>query len=278
MIDAHIHFWNLSRSDDILILRREPSLARQSMPPDLLPLMSAEDVSAAVAIQSAPDPGETDHLIKVCAEVHEIRAVVGWVDLTAPDAGTHIRALAGRSKVTGVRAMLNRVESLDWLASERVRPGLAALKGTGLSLDVIARAEHASAIAAVAEAMPQLLIIVDHGASPPLRRQDRSDWIAAIERLGRIPSITTKFSGIAEEAPENWTALDLEPAFRHLLACFGAERIMWASNWPVIDLRGGYAKWAAASRQLLDRAGLSGPDRRSIEGEAARRIYRLGGA
>lgn len=276
MIDAHIHFWDMARDDDILIVRREPSLRRQAMPPELLPLMAQAGVRGAVAVQSAPNPGESGHLIGVSARLAEVRGVVGWVDLTAPDVRDRARTLAARPKVVGVRAMLNRVEPVGWLAEDRVRPGLEALAEAGLSLDVIARAEHVPAVAAVAEALPGLAIVVDHGATAPLRRNDRRDWLTAIARIGAIGSIATKFSGLAEEAPENWTPETLEPAFRHLLTCFGPRRIMWASNWPVIDLRGGYARWLAASRTLLDRAGLSASEREAIEDANARRIYRLG--
>ncbi len=275
MIDAHIHFWDMRRQDDILIVRREPSLARQAMPDDLRPLMADAGVNGAVAIQSAPDFGETDHLIEVSARTAEIFGIVGWVDLAADEVRERIRALAARPKIVGVRAMLNRVDPVGWLAEDRVRPGLAALVEAGLSLDVIARAEHAPAIAKVAAALPDLRIIVDHGASAPLRRSDRQDWLEAIEQIAAFPSISTKFSGLAEEAPESWAPETLEPAFRHLLACFGPARIMWASNWPVINLRGGYAGWASASRTLLDRAALAHHDRQAIEDGNARRIYRI---
>lgn len=275
MIDAHVHFWDMSRKDDILIVRREPSLARQAMPDDLRPLITSAGVTGAVAIQSAPDASETDHLIDVSASMAEVRGVVGWVDLAAHDVHKRIRKLATRPKIVGVRAMLNRVDPVDWLANDRLRPGLAALVEAGLSLDVIARAEHAPAISVVAESLPELRIIIDHGASAPLRRSDRQDWIDAIDRLAAFPSISTKFSGLAEEAPENWTPETLEPAFRHLLASFGPARIMWASNWPVINLRGGYAAWVSASRTLLDRADLARPERLAIEGGNARRIYRI---
>jgi L-fuconolactonase len=274
MIDAHVHFWDPARGDDILILRREPSLARRSMPSDLLPVMAAAGVTAAVAIQSAPDPRETDDLLAVCKPVGEVRAVVGWIDLAAPDADRAIEALARRPKVTGVRAMLNRIDAPDWLSSARVHPGLAALAKAGLTLDLIARADHVPSIIAVADALPHLAIVVDHGATAPIRHGDIDAWSAAVARLGAETRTLTKFSGLAEEAAPDWSVDRLEPAFRHLLASFGPERIMWASNWPVIDLRGGYARWVSASCELLDRAGLNRQERLMIEEETARRFYR----
>jgi L-fuconolactonase len=276
MIDGHIHFWEPARKDDILIVRREPSLDKRAMPEELAPLLAQAGVEAAVAIQSAPNGSETDHLIAVSEKVAAVRGVVGWVDLTAPDCAAQLAALARRPKVVGVRAMLNRADGPGWIASARVRPGLAALAASGLSLDLITRTEHVPAVLEAAEAVPDLQLIVDHGASPPSGRDGFDAWKDAASRLAARTNAVTKFSGLAEEAPLDWTVATLEPAFRHLLACFGPQRIMWASNWPVIDLRGGYMRWVAASRELLDRAALPAADRLAIEEGTARRAYRFG--
>ncbi len=275
MIDAHVHFWDPARKDDILIVRREPSLDKRAMPGDLLPLLAQAGVHEVVAIQSAPDMSETAHLLDVSAPVDAVRAVVGWVDLEAPDCAARLAELARQPKLAGVRAMLNRADGIGWLASPAVRPGLAALAASGLSLDLITRTEHVPAVLDVAAAFPDLKLIIDHGASAPTGREGYADWMVAVAELGSRTRAFTKFSGLAEEASAGWTAKALEPAFRHLLSCFGAERIMWASNWPVIDLRGGYARWVEASREMLDRANLSMGARSAIEEGTARRAYRI---
>ena len=154
MIDAHVHFWDPARGDDILILRRVPSLSQRVTPSDLLPLMRAAGVTRAVAIQSAPDPSETSHLIATCKPIPEIAAVVGWVDLSAPDVAMNIKTLMRQPKIVGVRAMLNRIDRNDWLVSANVLAGLAALSDAGATLDLIARAEHIPAILSIAARLP----------------------------------------------------------------------------------------------------------------------------
>jgi L-fuconolactonase len=275
VIDAHIHFWDPARRDDILIVQREPSLNIRAMPEELAPLLAAAGVDAAIAIQSAPNGDETDHLIETSAKIPAIKGVVGWVDLTAPDVAAQLMALAERPKVKGVRAMLNRVDGADWLTRAAVQTGVAAVREAGLSLDLITRTEHIPAVAKTAAAFPDLTIIVDHGASPPSGKPGFAEWQAGIEMLGAHKRVFTKFSGLAEEAAPDWNAKTLEPALRHLLKCFGPDRLMWASNWPVIDLRGGYARWVAESRALLDNAGLSAAGRRAIEDTTARTAYRI---
>jgi L-fuconolactonase len=274
MIDAHFHFWNPSRNDDILIVRRKPELAGRYMPEQLLPELAAAGVTGAVAIQSAPNPDETAHLISTCAPLEAIRAVVGWVDLTAPDAAAQLDTLRTRPKVTGVRAMLNRAPSADWLRTAEVRPGLEAVAARGMTLDLIAGPANIPAILDVANAIPSLRFVVDHGATPPIGRPEFPAWREAVARLAAQTAAHTKFSGFAEEAPADWTAKTLEPAFAHLLACFGPHRIMWSSNWPVIDLRGGYQRWVAASRTLLDGAGLAPETKAAILGANALAFYR----
>lgn len=275
VIDAHIHFWDPARRDDILIVRREPSLNIRAMPAELAPLLADAGVDAAVAIQSAPNGDETEHLIETSARMAAIKGVVGWIDLTAPDASAQLATLAKRPKIKGVRAMLNRVDGIDWLTRSPAQAGVAAVHKAGLSLDLITRTEHIPAVAKTAAAFPDLNIIVDHGASPPSGMPGFAEWRAGIETLGPHKRVFTKFSGFAEEAVPDWTAATLEPALHHLLKWFGPDRLMWASNWPVIDLRGGYARWVAESRKLLDDAGLSATGRLAIEESTARTAYRL---
>lgn len=273
MIDAHVHFWDPTRNDDILIVRRQPALARRYMPEELLPELAAAGVTGAVAIQSAPNSGETAHLIETSACVDAVRAVVGWVDLTAPDVGAKLDALRARPKLVGVRAMLNRAPSVDWLAAPSVRSGLMAIAERGMTLDLIAGPANIPAILEVGKAVPSLRFVVDHGATPPTGRPEFGVWRESVARLAAETTARTKFSGQAEEAPSDWTAEMLAPAFEHVLACFGPERIMWASNWPVIDLRGGYARWVAASMSLLDRADLAPASRGAILGATALDFY-----
>lgn len=275
MIDAHVHFWDPARRDDILIVRREPSLEKRAMPAELSPLLAAAGIESAVAIQSAPNLSETLHLIETSSTMDAVRAVVGWVDLAAPDCAAQIANLARRPKIVGVRAMLNRVDGPDWLATTAVRSGLAALEKSGLSLDLITRTEHISAIRAVAADFPGLTMIVDHGASPPTGQPGFDAWKKATADLAESTRVFTKLSGLAEETTGEWSAETLEPTLRHLLANFGAARMMWASNWPVIDLRGGYLRWVSESRKLLDRAGLTPIQRNAIEDTTARRAYRI---
>ena len=80
------------------------------------------------------------------------------------------------------------------------------------------------------------------------------------------PDLTT-------EAGPNWTIDTLRPYFDFLLECFGAQRLMWGSDWPVVNLGGSYQRWFAASVALM--AGLTPQERAAILGGTARKFYGL---
>jgi L-fuconolactonase len=91
--------------------------------------------------------------------------------------------------------------------------------------------------------------------------------------LARHPQVHCKLSGLVTEAGPDWSIDSLSRYVDHLLSCFGAARMMWGSDWPVVDLAGGYRRWVAATDALL--AGLSADDREAIRGGNARRFYGL---
>jgi L-fuconolactonase len=128
-----------------------------------------------------------------------------------------------------------------------------------------------------AERYPELRIVVDHGAKPPIRDDAGTPdptWAAAIEALAALPQKPfCKLSGLATEASPGWTADTLRPYVDHLLGSFGATRMMWGSDWPVLNLNGDYAQWHASAETLtreLDEAA-----RTSLFGGAAQAFYRL---
>jgi L-fuconolactonase len=92
-------------------------------------------------------------------------------------------------------------------------------------------------------------------------------------RLAALPNVMCKISGLANEAGPHWSAASLQPVVDHVVQHFGANRLMWGSDWPVLNLAGDYAQWRAVSDTLF--AGLSLPDRANIYGRTAARFYGL---
>ena len=123
------------------------------------------------------------------------------------------------------------------------------------------------------ERHPNLAVVVDHGGKPPIAAGGWQPWADLVAQIARHANVHCKLSGLATEARTDWTPETLRPWVEHLLACFGPARLMWGSDWPVVNLAGGYARWLAASDLLLGE--LAAPDRAAIFGANARRFYGL---
>lgn len=272
MIDGHVHFWRPSRGDDILILRREPRLRRDYLPADLTPLLAAAGIARVVVIQSAPDIAETRFQLELTQDIDWVGGVIGWIDLEGADLVRDLDTLQRMPRFRGVRVMLHRLDDPDWIARPAVIAGLRELATRGLSLDLIAREPHLEACRRALAAVPSLRAVIDHGGGPPIAERRWQPWADAIAAVARESAVSCKFSGLLEEARPEDDAAALLPYAEHLVAAFGPERLVFASNWPVCDLVGGYVRWFVMARDLASRLNL--PASALFEGNACR-LYGL---
>ena len=118
---------------------------------------------------------------------------------------------------------------------------------------------------------PDLTFVLDHCGKPPLVSGEIATWQRDIALLAKHPNIVCKLSGLVTEAAPDWQIADLRQAVDHVVGCFGPQRLLWGSDWPVVNLAGGYAKWFAAAETLL--ADLSPAEKAAIFGANAARIY-----
>jgi L-fuconolactonase len=123
----------------------------------------------------------------------------------------------------------------------------------------------------VVDRHPDLRFVLDHFGKPRLASGDIAQWRLDVARLAERQNIACKLSGLATEAAINWQVADLQEAVDHVRACFGPQRMLWGSDWPVVNLAGGYAKWLAAAETLL--ADLSPDERTEVFGGNAARVY-----
>ena len=272
-IDAHQHFWQLAARAGGW---PPPSLAaiyRDFAPEDLAPLLAEYGVQGTVLVQSLPSEDDTHWLLALAGQASFIRAVVGWTDLLAPDAPAAIARLASNSKLKGLRPMLQDIDDELWIANPALAPALNAMVEHSLRFDALVLPRHMPALLQCARAFPQLAIVIDHAAKPPIADAAFGRWREDMAQLAALPNVHCKLSGLVTEAQPGWTIDDLRPYVDHVLALFGAQRVIWGSDWPVVDLAGGYGAWLAASEALL--AHLGQQDRNDIFGLNAHRFYSL---
>lgn len=274
-IDAHQHFWQISRGDYGWLAPSLVPLYRDFGPSDLQPLARAAGVTLTVVVQAAPTLAETRYLLELARHNAAIAGVVGWLPLLDPDAPALIADLAREPKFKGVRPMLQDLPDDDWIANPALEPAIDALVAHDLAFDALVFARHLPYLSAFASRHPRLRIVVDHGAKPPIRdgAPGWQPWAERIAMLARLPRIHCKLSGLATEAAPGWDDDTLRPYVSHLLEQFGARRLMWGSDWPVLEMNGDYAAWHACARRLTET--LSDDERAAIFGDTARAFYRL---
>lgn len=273
IIDAHQHFWTLKRSDYGWLGPELTSLYRDFQPRDLEPVLAAHGVNATVIVQAAPTEAETHYLLELANRWPIARAVVGWVDLTSETAAHSLEQLADNPRLRGVRPMIQDEPEPDWMLQSAVGRSLQALQRCGLTFDALVTPRHLQALAPLVDQHPDLPIVIDHGGKPAIAAGDFQTWAEDIRALSERPQVMCKLSGLLTEAGPRTTDADLRPYVEHLLNCFGPTRLMWGSDWPVLNTAGDYGTWLVQARRLVQ--GLSTDEQVQIFGRSAANFYRI---
>jgi len=273
IVDAHHHVWRLARGDYDWLTPDLP-IHRDYGLEDLRPLLG--EIDATVLVQAAPTEAETEFLLQTAvASEGLVRGVVGWADLAAPGAPGRIAALAGKAPLLkGLRPMLQDMAETEWILRPNIAPALDAMAGAGLRFDALIRPRHLPAILRLCARHPGLAVVIDHGAKPDIAGDAFEPWASDIAAVARQTNACCKLSGLVTEAAADWRVDHLRRYMDHLLETFGADRLMWGSDWPVVNLAGGYARWRAASVELL--RALAEWERDAVLGGTAVAFYGLG--
>lgn len=254
LVDAHQHFWQLGRSDCCWPTAELAEIYRDFGPEDLAPLLHAQGVEASVLVQSQPVDSDTDYLLGIAERVERVKAVVGWVDLKAMDAPQRIHYLARHPKLRGLRPMLQSLSEDDWINDPSLEPAVNAMKQCGLSFDALVLARHLPYLQEFAARHSTLPIVIDHGAKPPIAEGQTDAWQKALAPLAALPNVHCKLSGLLTEAKPHAREADIYPYVQELVGLFGPERLMWGSDWPVLNLNGRYDQWLKMARSMARRA------------------------
>ncbi len=273
LIDAHQHFWKTSRTDYGWLTPDLGAIYRDFLPDDLQPLLAAAGIDRTVLVQAAPSEAETQFLLDLADRHQFIAGVVGWVDLEAANAAERIAQIATHKKLLGLRPMVQDIAETDWLLGPGLRSAIEAMIAHDLPFDALIQPRHLPVLRSFVTAYPDLRIIIDHGAKPDIANGVMQPWADRIAVLARETDICCKLSGLVTEAAADWRPDDLRPYVKVLIDAFGPERLIWGSDWPVLNLASDYATWHALATDMLE--GFSADERAQILGGNAARFYGL---
>jgi L-fuconolactonase len=275
-IDAHQHFWHPARGDYDWMPMDNPVLARPYAPDDLAPELAAQGIGHTVLVQAAATVEETEYMLGIADATPHVAAVVGWIDFEKPSDLGHLRRLANHPGFVGVRPMIQDIPDDDWMLREDVQWAFRAVCDLGLTFDALGFPRHLANFHTILTRYPDMRVVVDHCMKPQIRDHSEAGFRAWADGISRLADTGAycKFSALVTEANPDWTVADLKPYADHVFRAFGAERVMWGSDWPVVRLRCEYADWRAAAAALT--AGLSDSERARIYGGTASEFYGLG--
>lgn len=276
-IDSHQHFWQVSRGDYEWLTPELELLYRDFLPEHIAPILSEAAVSQTILVQAAETHAETEFMLSLANEHEFIAGVVGWVDMLSEQAVTQIQHFAQNPFFKGIRPMLQDIADPDWMLQPQLKDCFLTLMDQGLCFDALVLPEHLQNLQVLAQRYPQLPIVIDHGAKPKIGlgidAPENQKWCAQMQQLAANDNVFCKLSGLLTEAGDSPNFETIQPFMQHLLACFGPNKLMWGSDWPVLNLASQYQQWMDMVTQFL--AGLPENEKQAIWATTAHSFYKL---
>jgi len=225
-------------------------------------------------VQAAETLAENLYTLGLAHRFPWIAGVVGWIDPASASVAEEVLALSANPRFKGVRPVRDDNKSIAWMLDARLEPGWRAVREGGLVLEfLVQNPDEVRLVTDFARRHEDMTIVLDHCAKPDIAGGRREPWASDLAELARHPHVACKFSGLLNCARPGAGTAELAPYARHALSVFGAERMLWASDWPPLDLAANYAEWRRVSLELLAR--LSAEELAMVLGGNAKRIYRL---
>ena len=253
-IDAHQHFWQHSQpfdyswqdSDEMTPIRRD------FLPKDLAPQIREVGVDRTVFVQTQHNVEENRWGLELVDKHDFIAGVVGWVDLASDQCEEQLLEFKQHPKFVGIRHVTQDEPDDDFIVRPEVIRGLKVLEQHGVPFDLLFYVKHLKHAATLARELPGLPMVIDHLAKPRIKDGAMDDWIDNFKAAAELPNVYCKLSGMITEADwQNWMPSDLKPYVDTALECFGVERCMYGSDWPVCELAGTYQQVHSALVEVL---------------------------
>jgi len=250
-LDAHMHVWQLERGDYDWLTPDLGSIYRDFEIDDVWNEASDASVSRTILVQAAASAAETDYLLGLATSDQRVAGVVGWVDFEAPDAADQITRRAKDQRIVGLRPMIADIPDPNWILGDALTPALEAMLVNGLVFDAHARPDLVSVMTLLTERYPDLQIVLNHGGKPPIESRELDEWRRDISTLARQKNVACKLSGLLTEAGPYSDDAAIGEIVGHLAECFGPSRLLWGSDWPVLNMAGSYSGWVSQSERLI---------------------------
>lgn len=255
-LDSHQHFWNYDPGQYPWIKPEWP-IRRDLLPEALAAELRSCQIDGCVAVQARQTLEESRWLLALADEFPFIKAVVGWVDLRAPEVAAALAPLAAHPKFAGVRHVLQDEADDHYMLDDRFQHGIAQLRNFHLTYDLLIFPRQLPGALQLVSAHPDQPFVLDHIGKPPIAAKTLEPWRTRIRALAGCPNVSCKVSGLITEADwKRWQPADFRPYLDVVFDAFGPDRVMFGSDWPVALLAGTYQQVFELARDYVHPLGI----------------------
>jgi len=274
-IDAHQHYWSMSRNDYGWITPQLPVLYRDYLPSDLAAHLNKHGIAGTIVVQAAPTIAETEYLFALADRTDSILGVVGWLDLFDPAHRDHYERYRKHPKFVGFRIMIQEMPDAGRVLEPAFVQALQWYASIDVPVDLLVKSHQLDALNELLDAVPGLRGVIDHIGKPRIADQVFEPWAAQMERAAKHPNVYCKISGMVTEADHQaWRLEHFQRYIAHIIRIFGPERVMFGSDWPVCLLAASYDEVVEVAMSAIPQT-WGERERALLFGENARRFYRL---
>jgi L-fuconolactonase len=275
IIDSHIHLWRRADGDGIWLTEKIGGLARDFTEEDWQRRADTCGVAGAVLVQAAHEPAETERWLRKVATLPRLLGVVGWADLHADSLADDVARLKASPSLVGIRPLPPGTFGADWLDHPQTRRGLAALRAADVAVDILVKWPALKAAATLLADFSDMRIVLNHCGRPDTMTGQLEPWAGDLRAFARATTAVVKCSGLIERAGIEWTKEALRPYVETVIDAFGPSRVMFATNWPVLEVGGTYEGWVRTFQAIVDDLAMSAANKALMLTGTAKRTYRL---
>lgn len=274
VVDSHQHFWIYEAEkhawidDDMKVIRKN------FLPENLKIVYQENNIDGCVAVQADQTLAETDFLLDLAEKNDFIKGVVGWVDLRASNIDEVLKQYSKFLKLKGFRHVVQGEADHNFMLRPDFLNGNAALEKYNFTYDILIFPHQLGAALELIRRFPNQKFVIDHIAKPYIKDGFYDGWASLMKAISEYPNVYCKLSGMTTEADyNNWTSEQIEPYMQLVLDSFGANRILFGSDWPVCLVAGNYTKTKELVTNFI--AKLSSEEQAAIMGGNAIEFYNL---
>jgi L-fuconolactonase len=271
-IDAHQHFWRYNNVEFGWINDKMSVLKRDFLPDDLFKELQAMNFDGSIAVQARQNLNETKWLLDLANSNQFIKGVVGWVELCSSNIDEQLNEFSKNNKLVGVRHVVHDEQDDNFMARKDFQNGISFLEKYNLTYDLLLFPKHLELAADLVNEFPNQKFVLDHISKPSIKDQIYSPWDNSIRKLAQNPNVFCKLSGMVTEASwTSWKASDFKYYLDIVFECFGTDRLMVGSDWPVCMLTGTYKKTMSLVFEYIKK--FNEDVQTNILGENCRKFY-----